>query len=242
MFSKTLRHFFPLWCPLTAFIISCCQQACNHCSDDEDDEDGSGAEECPENLVLFGSDNDELEGESEDDNWFDALVERQLSGISVEPTEPDDLPSDSQVLDSHPGWPYDLEGPSDSQPMESQKLDDAVFSSPRPVARPLQASNPEQSQAKVVVLDDDDDEQSQVAALDLRARRIAELKAKIAELESMQGELQTSAGWGPGSFSICMIEKYKIDICASLYDVYGVVFMHLWMCLVDLSHHTLKLT
>ena len=131
-------------------------------------------------------------------------MERQLSDISnsVAPTEPDDLPSDSQVLDSHPGWPYDLEGPGEvgeSQPMESQKLDDEKFTTPRPVARPLQASLPEQSQAKVIVLDDD--EQPQVAACDLRARRIAELKAQILELESMRGELQTSAGSGPGLFS-----------------------------------------
>ena len=133
------------------------------------------------------------------------MVERQLSGISssVAPTEPDDLPSDSQVLDSHPGWPYELEGScenGDTQTMESEKLDE-VFTTPRPVARPLQATNPEQSQAKAIVLDDD--EQPQVADLDRRrAQRIAELKAQILELESMKGELETSAGWGPGLFSV----------------------------------------
>ena len=114
--------------------------------------------------------------------------------------------------------------------MESENLDDEKFTTPRPVARPLQASLPEQSQAKVIVLDDD---QPQVAACDLRARRIAELKAQILELESMQGELQTSAGSGPGLFSKLHNLTIIYNMHACMHIFHCVLYMHLSVCVLS---------
>eukprot|EP00438_Fugacium_kawagutii_P032050 Skav228643 [mRNA] locus=scaffold5539:31121:34175:- [translate_table: standard] len=180
--SKIADHIY--------FFPAPCLQSCNHCDDGDVEED---VEEDEEGCGVFGSD--------EEDDGFDAMVQRQLSGLSesVAPTELEDdsqepavdseLPMDAQVLvmedfprDVPPTCDWWLE---DAQPNEPLKGPDPMeISPPRPVARPLQASH---RQADIVVDLSGDDGPTEVAemevkAVDRRAKRAEELRAKIMEL------------------------------------------------------------
>lgn len=193
----------------SCFTCSACMQACNHC--EEDDEDVAEGSDAP----LFGSDDED----NDDDGFFDSMVERQLSLLSAEgsvpPTELDDSqPMDTQVVmdtqlmelmdsqveipDSQPHDPFELEPMHDPVDESSNKGVEETVASSRPVARPLQTGGT--SQAKVIHIDDDEKtEPAKQVEVDLgeveRQRRIAELKAEILALESMQQKLQSS-GWG----------------------------------------------
>lgn len=155
------------------------------------------------------------------------MVERKLSEVSepagseVSPTE---LEEDSQVImDSQVLDPDDfVASQAEPEPLEEQwqdsqtddsprppKLDEKGLSpSPRPVARPLQASKDvlPKVDKNIINLDEDEDGESASEAA-RRARRIAMLKAQIDALESMQGELQ-----GPRFFHVFLIMMTLINV------------------------------
>ena len=197
-------------------------QPYNHSDDDEgdggDDHDG----ECAEDQVLFESDSDADGGE--DDSWFDEMIQRQLSDVSdVPPTEidqdsqpvhVDSQPKEDPMLwmDSQPDTQPYMEywdsqdvgpGPPNMVPMSEMKLPGEELESlplkdgagARPVARPLQATD-----KNIINLDEDDDEKDIAAharAAALKARRIAALKAQIAELEKEKIQVKKLPELGP---------------------------------------------
>ena len=206
-----------------AYVTFVPLQPCNHDGSDEDDGDQSYEGFNAEDKVVFTSSDEE-----EDDGWFDQLVERKLSEVSepagseVSPTELEEdsqLVMDSQVLDpddflasqAEPMEPLEEQW-QDSQTDDSPrplKLDEkGVSPSPRPVARPLQASKDVLAKVdkNIINLDEDEDGENASEAA-RRARRIAVLKAQIAALESMQGELQ-----GPRFFHVFPIMMTLINV------------------------------
>ena len=117
---------------------------------DDADEDGlelpmgeDGHTLGPEDLVVFNS--DDQESESEDDSWFDQMIEKNLNGF------PDSLEDSQPATDSQVELPTDSQLPMDSQVLQFHEDDDwlgAPTSPPkdvdqevvRPVARPLKIS------------------------------------------------------------------------------------------------------
>ena len=99
-------------------------------------------------LVYRESD---MEGESEDDAWFDQLIATSLSSSSITPTEPEDgvpvmcedqpvmsVPDDSQVDDSQVATLglTELDSPTTNRDMSPETPKTQTLPS-RPVARPL---------------------------------------------------------------------------------------------------------
>ena len=174
-----------------------------------------------EDHVVFQPDEDE---DSDVDGWFDQLVGKQLSSLSLSdpdvpgPSLPDDSLSqlfdeslfwtDSQVVDD----PFNLGG---TQPDEEEKVEkdggDPVAALLQ-VARPLQHSEegliPQSPKARekpspaetdlLSITSSSPGEERQAIDTDRVARmqRIAELKAQLADLESMERDLDTKDGWG----------------------------------------------
>ena len=112
-------------------------------------------------------------------------------------------------------------------------MDDVVGS--RPVARPLQASDLQTPPPKVVIsLEDDDSQGVDRKARDSdRARRIAELRAQLEQLESLEGDLEKSVGSGPKEALIpkqfqliSAIYKFAFLIAVQVIDGYAGSCMH----------------
>ena len=211
---------------------------------DDSDEDGDelilptdedGIPMGPEDHVVFNPDD---ESESEDDSWFDHLVERKLSDLSdlcgdSQPLEDDthgavndvtqpelmdsqtidsQLPFDSQVLQMDETWP-DLEAKGNDNMEEV-----------RPVARPLKVFEdrlcgppitPEKP-AYVEILDSPVPmPAASPASKESKADRIARLQAQIAALEA---EMDTPPSGTPASLLVldsvglcCVIVCLYID-------------------------------
>lgn len=146
-------------------------QPCNAGGSEDSADEGDAADDTK---ILFGSDDEEEE--SENDDWFDQLVNAQLSSefsdadmgneVSDSQVAPTEL--DTQILDD--------ENPFAS-PWKDKPISDDVS---RPVARPLAA---EDKNLPVLVVNDSPE---RVNTAKIKADRIAQLKAQIQELE---GEL-----------------------------------------------------
>lgn len=162
------------------------RQPCNHAGPDEQpDDEGENAD------GIGGFDPSDVESESEDDSWFDTLIEAKLS----------ELP-ESQVVVADEGNHSDREIPP-SQPRDTQPLDDAqplkdeCGIPDRPVARPLQSLDSPVLREKfnspmVVEASPEHDLPPAEKAAKIRAERIAFLKAQLAELEVKQAEAAKS--------------------------------------------------
>ena len=203
---------------LILIIMPCfCAQARNQPRDDLPDEsegdpdglilpaDEYGQTLGAEDYVIFSPDDEE--SESEDDAWFDELIERKLSGLS-------DLQVDSQpvvdpVTEAMAAMTIDSEPdlgpvPVDSQalPPHSQVLDldtcpkvEPEVDKTRPVARPLQAMQASESSIfSPVALTPDKPAYVEIADSPLplpaptrkesKQERIARLKAQLEALEN----------------------------------------------------------
>ena len=176
-----------------------------------------------EDQVVFSS--DEGEG-SEDDGWFDQLVGEQLTSLSLSEPEASGpslpLPDDSlpQFLDESIFWtesqvvedPFNLGGDQSDEEEKVEKGGVDQVAALRQVARPLQHAEEnlipqspkvcqKPSPAKTDLLSiasSSPGEERPAIDLDRVARlqRIAELKAQIADLESMEGDLSKKDAWG----------------------------------------------
>ena len=176
---------------------------------DDADEDGlelpmgeDGHTLGPEDLVVFNS--DDQESESEDDSWFDQMIEKNLNGF------PDSLEDSQPATDSQVELPTDSQLPMDSQVLQFHEDDDwlgAPTSPPkdvdqevvRPVARPLKISEekllanygddqktPEKPSTMDLVVVADSPASVPATPVDSKAnkaQRIAFLKAQLAALE-----------------------------------------------------------
>ena len=161
-------------------------QPCNHAGPDEQpDDDGANADGDGE------FDPSDVESESEDDSWFDTLLETKLSELpgSQIVFDNEDRHSDSEIPPSQP---------RDTQPLDDSKpLKDECTIPDRPVARPLQSFDSpilkEKTNSPMVVeASPEYDLPPAEKAAKLRAERIAFLKAQLAELEVKQAEVAKS--------------------------------------------------
>lgn len=150
-------------------------QPCNGGGEDSADDEMAADGDAK---MVFGSDDEEEE--SENDDWFDQLVSAQLSSDFSDADMGNDVgneASDSQVapteLDTQM---FDDENPFAS-PWKDKPISDDVS---RPVARPLAS----QDKSLPVFVVHESPERADIAKI--KADRIAQLKAKIKELE---GEL-----------------------------------------------------
>lgn len=185
---------------------------------DDADEDGlelptgeDGQTLGPEDLVVFTP--EDQESESEDDTWFDEMLEKSLSGF------PDSLEDSQPATDSQVELLTDSQPPMDSQVLQfdDEEYDCHVPTSPpkvadqevvRPVARPLKISeerlladygdvqkSPEKPSTMnpVVVADSPATPDNSKAT---KAQRIAFLKAQLAALENDDLERTSVNVWG----------------------------------------------
>ena len=159
----------------------------------------------PEDLVVFNP--EDQESESEDDAWFDQLLEKNLNGF------PDSLDDSQPAMDSKVEVPMDSQLPMDSQvlqfhdendwlkaPASPKGVDQEVI---RPVARPLKISEeklfadygdvqktPDKPVTTDLVVVGDSPEPAPATPVDSKAsngskaQRIAFLKAQLAALEN----------------------------------------------------------